>query len=147
MPDGAQVIIRIVPGGGTKTLQQIINQLEYLSRKGELELRLSARHLDIALPPDQLHELARSWVQETGTCDESQPDEERQQELTTHIVVSFPAGTSQVAAHAASREWAADMFGSGEGGATTTLPPFTPTAITHICMSSSIVANYWDTAG
>lgn len=36
MPDRAQVIIRIVPGGGTKTLQQIINQLEYLSRKGRL---------------------------------------------------------------------------------------------------------------
>ncbi|QTG17176.1 relaxase/mobilization nuclease domain-containing protein (plasmid) [Agrobacterium tumefaciens] len=116
MPDLAQVIIRIVPGGGTKTLQQIINQWEYLSRKGELELRLSARHLDIPLPPDQIHEFARSWVQETGTYDESRPDEERQQELTTHIIVSFPAGTSQVAAHAASREWAAEMFGSGEGG-------------------------------
>ncbi|AYM14934.1 MULTISPECIES: T-DNA border endonuclease VirD2 [Hyphomicrobiales] len=116
MPDRAQVIIRIVPGGGTKTLQQIINQLEYLSRKGRLELQRSARHLDIPLPPDQIHELARSWVQETGTYDESQPDEERQQELTTHIIVSFPAGTSQVAAYAASREWAAEMFGSGAGG-------------------------------
>ncbi|NTF91474.1 T-DNA border endonuclease VirD2 [Agrobacterium rhizogenes] len=116
MPDRAQVIIRIVPGGGTKTLQQIINQLEYLSRKGKLELQRSARHLDIFVPPDQIHELAQSWVQETGIYDESQPDEERQQELTTHIIVSFPAGTSQAAAYEASRQWAAEMFGSGAGG-------------------------------
>ncbi|MCZ7448303.1 T-DNA border endonuclease VirD2 [Rhizobium rhizogenes] len=116
MPDRAQVIIRIVPGGGTKTLQQIINQLEYLSRKGKLELQRSARHLGIPLPPDQIPELARSWVQETGIYDESRPDEEREQELTTHIIVSFPAGTSQAAAYEASREWAAEMFGSGNGG-------------------------------
>ncbi|AQS65401.1 MULTISPECIES: T-DNA border endonuclease VirD2 [Rhizobium/Agrobacterium group] len=116
MPDRSQVIIRIVPGGGTKTLQQIINQLEYLSRKGKLELQRSARHLDTFVPPDEIRELALSWVQETGTYHESRPDEERQQELTTHIIVSFPAGTSQVAAYAASREWAAEMFGSGAGG-------------------------------
>ncbi|ACM39658.1 MULTISPECIES: T-DNA border endonuclease VirD2 [Rhizobium/Agrobacterium group] len=116
MPDRSQVIIRIVPGGGTKTLQQIINQLEYLSRKGTLELQRSARHLDIFVPPDNIRDLARSWIQETGTYDESQPDEERQKELTTHIIVSFPAGTSQPAAYAASREWAAETFGSGEGG-------------------------------
>ncbi|KWV52134.1 type IV secretion system protein VirD [Rhizobium altiplani] len=116
MPDRAQVIIRIVPGGGTRTVQQLINQLEYLSRKGKLELQRSARHLDIPLLPDQIHELAQSWVHETGNYDESQPDEERLQELTTHIIVSFPAGTNQAAAHAASREWAAEMFGSGKGG-------------------------------
>lgn len=148
MPDRSQVIIRIVPGGGTKTLQQIINQLEYLSRKGTLELQRSARHLDIFVPPDNIRDLARSWIQETGTYDESQPDEERQKELTTHIIVSFPAGTSQPAAYAASREWAAETFGSGEGEVNTTiLRPSTLIAITHICMSSLIVANSWDTSG
>nr|AAL57024.1 VirD2 [Agrobacterium tumefaciens] len=116
MPERAQVIIRIVPGGGTKSLQQIINQLEYLSRKGKLELQRSARHLDVFVPPDEIRALAKSWVQETGTYDESRPDEERQQELTTHIIVSFPAGTSHAAAYAASREWAAEMHGSGAGG-------------------------------
>lgn len=88
MPDRAQVIIRIVPGGGTKTLQQIINQLEYLSRKGKLELQRSARHLDIPVPPDQIRELAQSWVTEAGIYDESQSDDDRQQDLTTHIIVS-----------------------------------------------------------
>ncbi|ABC92934.1 UNVERIFIED_ORG: type IV secretion system T-DNA border endonuclease VirD2 [Rhizobium etli] len=116
MPDRPQVIIRIVPDGGTRTLQQIINQLEYLSRKGKLELQRSARHLDIPVPPDQIAELARSWVQETGVYDESQPDERREQELTTHIIVSFPPGTGRADAYAASREWAAEMFGSGNGG-------------------------------
>lgn len=89
MPARSQVIIRIVPGGGTKTLQQIINQLEYLSRKGKLELQRSARHLDVFVPPAEIRDLARSWVQETGSYDESQSDSERQQELTTHIIVSF----------------------------------------------------------
>ncbi|TQX82796.1 MULTISPECIES: relaxase/mobilization nuclease domain-containing protein [Rhizobium] len=116
MPARSQVIIRIVPGGGTKTLQQIINQLEYLSRKGKLELQRSARHLDVFVPPAEIRDLARSWVQETGSYDESQSDSERQQELTTHIIVSFPASTSHVAAYAASREWVAEMFGSGAGG-------------------------------
>ncbi|MGV2167791.1 MULTISPECIES: T-DNA border endonuclease VirD2 [Agrobacterium] len=116
MPDRAQVIIRIVPGGGTKSLQQIINQLEYLSRKGKLELQRSARHLDIPVPPDQIRELAQSWVTEAGIYDESQSDDDRQQDLTTHIIVSFPAGTDQTAAYEASREWAAEMFGSGYGG-------------------------------
>ncbi|MCE6078313.1 relaxase/mobilization nuclease domain-containing protein [Agrobacterium vitis] len=112
----AQVVIRIVPRGGTKTIQQVINQWEYLSRKGKLELRLSARHLDIPLPPDHITRFARSWVLETGNYDESLPDEQRQQDLTTHIIVSFPPGTDPTSAHAASREWAADMFGSGNGG-------------------------------
>ncbi|QCJ00988.1 relaxase/mobilization nuclease domain-containing protein [Agrobacterium larrymoorei] len=116
MPDRSQVIIRIVPGGGTKTIQQIINQLEYLSRKGKLELQRSARHLGVFIPANEIRDLARSWVQETGAYDENQSDEERQQELTTHIIVSFPAGTSEAAAYAASREWAAETFGSGVGG-------------------------------
>lgn len=94
----------------------MINQWLYLSRKGELELQRSARHLDIPLRPEKIPETARSWAQATGNYLESQPDEEREQDLTTHIVVSFPRSSNREAAHSAARAWAAKMFGSGFGG-------------------------------
>lgn len=138
MADPAQVVIRIVPRGGTKTIQQVINQWEYLSRKGKLELRLSARHLDIPLPPDQITRFARSWVLETGNYDESLPDEQRQQDLTTHIIVSFP----QVRILRRLMQQAANGRPTCLGqamvaAATTILQAFIQIAIIRICMSWS----------
>lgn len=119
MAERPQAFIRIVPRGGTKTPQQIVNQWEYLCRKGELELQLSARHLGIPLKHGSIPTKARSWAWETGNYIESEDDQdnqERDQDLTTHIIVSFPPGTDQDAAFAAGREWAHEMFGSGNGG-------------------------------
>lgn len=148
MPDRPQVIIRIVPDGGTRTLQQIINQLEYLSRKGKLELQRSARHLDIPVPPDQIAELARSWVQETGVYDESQPDERREQELTTHIIVSFPRAQVEQMLMRRAASGQPRCLGQATGaGDTTILRPSTLTAITRTCMSWSTAANFWDVSG
>ncbi|MCP3468653.1 relaxase/mobilization nuclease domain-containing protein [Bradyrhizobium sp. CCGUVB23] len=116
MSNLSQVVIRIVPHGGAMTPERMIKQWQYLSRNGKLELQLSARHLDIPLRWDKMLETARSWAWETGNYVESHRDEERDQDLTTHIVVSFPPGTDQEAAYGAGRGWAAKMFGSGFGG-------------------------------
>lgn len=113
-----QAIIRIVPTGGARTATQIHNQWMYLSRKGDVQLQRSERYLGVMLPNGELKELARSWAVETGNYQAGQPAAESVQELTTHIVVSFPPGTQVAKAFAAARAWAEEMFGSGHNGGT-----------------------------
>ncbi|THK34142.1 type IV secretion system protein VirD [Ensifer sp. MPMI2T] len=93
-------------------------QLEYLSRRGAVDLQRSERHQGIVLLYDHLDELARSWAEHTGNYQPVQPDAESNQELTAHIVVSFPRATDRNRAHAAGRARAANMFGSGRNGGT-----------------------------
>lgn len=104
-----QAIIRIVPGGGAKTAEQIHNQWKYLTRKGHMQLRRSERHLGILLASEHLEAVAESWALETGYCRSGG-------DLTTHIVVSFPPGTEEEKAFATARAWAEEMFGSGRNG-------------------------------
>lgn len=104
-----QAIIRIVPGGGARTAEQIRNQWKYLTRKGHMQLRRSERHLGIVLSPEQIEAVAASWALETGNCPGGR-------DLTTHIVVSFPPGTEEEKAFAIARAWAEEMFGSGRNG-------------------------------
>lgn len=104
-----QAIIRIVPGGGAKTAEQIHTQWKYLTRKGHMQLRRSERHLGIPLSSEHLEAVAESWALETGHCRSGG-------DLTTHIVVSFPPGTEEEKAFAAARAWAEEMFGSGRNG-------------------------------
>jgi type IV secretion system T-DNA border endonuclease VirD2 len=113
-----QAIIRIVPGGGARTVTQIYNQWTYLSRKGEMQLQRSERHLGAMLPTAQHKALAASWAVQTGSYQLGQSEEDSVQELTTHIVVSFPPTTELVAAFAAGRAWAEEIFGSGRNGGT-----------------------------
>ncbi|WP_420846788.1 relaxase/mobilization nuclease domain-containing protein [Microvirga tunisiensis] len=64
------------------------------------------------LPYDRLDEVARSWAEQTGNYQPGQPDAENNQDLTTHIVVSFPHSTDRDNARAAGRAWVEQMFGS-----------------------------------
>ncbi|RWB08507.1 MAG: endonuclease, partial [Mesorhizobium sp.] len=57
------------------------------------------------MPYDRLHEMARSWAEQTGNYQPGQPEAESNQDLTTHIIVSFPRGTDTNNAHAAGRAW------------------------------------------
>jgi len=118
MLERPQAIIRIVPAGGSKTAKQIHNQWMYLSRQGEVPLQRSERYLGVMLPHKKLKELARSWAVETGNYQIGQPSAESVQELTTHIIVSFPPGTEAAKAFATGRAWAEEMFGSGRNGGT-----------------------------
>ncbi|MER8576694.1 relaxase/mobilization nuclease domain-containing protein [Mesorhizobium sp. M1409] len=113
-----QAIIRIVPRGGARTARQIRDQLNYLSREGTIDLLRSSRHQGVAVPYDRLHEMARSWAEQTGNYQPGQPEAESNQDLTTHIIVSFPRGTDANNAHAAGRAWVENIFGSGGQGGT-----------------------------
>ncbi|NEJ25826.1 relaxase/mobilization nuclease domain-containing protein [Rhizobium leguminosarum] len=70
------------------------------------------------MPYDRLFEMARSWAEQTGNYQPGQPEAESNQDLTTHIIVSFPRGTETNNAHAAGRAWAENVFGSWRQGGT-----------------------------
>uniref|UniRef100_UPI0028EAD947 relaxase/mobilization nuclease domain-containing protein n=1 Tax=Bradyrhizobium cosmicum TaxID=1404864 RepID=UPI0028EAD947 len=111
-----QAIVRIVPRGGARTARQIRDQLNYLSRNGAVDLQRSERHQGVFLPYDRLDEIAQSWAEQTGNYQAGQSAAESNQDLTTHIIVSFPPGTDTSRAHAAGRAWTETMFGSGYNG-------------------------------
>ncbi|MGY3281149.1 relaxase/mobilization nuclease domain-containing protein [Bradyrhizobium sp. S3.7.6] len=111
-----QAIVRIVPRGGARTARQIRDQLKYLSRNGAVDLQRSERHQGVFLPYDRLDEIAQSWAEQTGNYQAGQSAAESNQDLTTHIIVSFPPGTDTSRAHAAGRAWTETMFGSGYNG-------------------------------
>lgn len=116
MPETSQAIVHIVRGGGCQTIKRICSQWEYLSRKGELEIQFSERHGAGVLPYEEFEIWARRWAEQTGKYIDEARLSDGHQELTTHIVVSFPRGTDEGAAHAAGRDWAESMFGSGLNG-------------------------------
>ncbi|RZN10902.1 hypothetical protein CWO90_46700, partial [Bradyrhizobium sp. Leo121] len=92
------------------------NQLQYLSRNGAVDLLRSERHQGVLLPYDQLDQFAQSWAVQTGNYQAGQSVAESNQDLTTHIIISFPPGTDANHAHAAGRAWTERMFGSGHNG-------------------------------
>ena len=118
MTEVPQAIIRIVPGGGARTVIQILNQWMYLTRKGTVWLQRSERHLGVPVPVEQLDRMAQSWAVETGTYWDGRPADESASDLTTHIIVSFPPGTGEAIAFATARAWAEEIFGSGRNGGT-----------------------------
>lgn len=112
-----QAVVRVVPRGGARTAAQIRDQWRYLSRKGQVQLQHSERHFGIFLPVERIAEIASSWVEQTGKrADSIKVDND--QELTTHIVVSFPEGTDIEKAFAAGRTWAEETFGAGANSGT-----------------------------
>lgn len=112
-----QALVRLVPQGGARNARQIAAQWKYLSRSGEVDVCRSERHLGIPLHPDDFKTAAQRWAAETGSLDREKIRHD-DQTLTTHIVVSFPAGTERRRAFGASRAWAEEMFGSGLNGGT-----------------------------
>jgi type IV secretion system T-DNA border endonuclease VirD2 len=118
MPDVAQAVVHIVKRGGARTAARIHSQWDYLSRKGKIVLQRSERYSGGVLPYAEFQHWANSWAEQTGNYQPGRGDAENNQELTTHIVVSFPPGTDHEAARLAGRAWAGDMFGSGEHGGT-----------------------------
>ena len=111
MPEAPQAFVEFVKRGGARTLKRICDQFGYLSRRGHIPLYHASRAgFDLPIPYDQFKTLARSWAQQTGIYQPGQRDEDSHREMTTHIVVSFPPGTNQEAAHKAGKAWAREVF-------------------------------------
>jgi Relaxase/Mobilisation nuclease domain len=105
---GPQAFVKIVRNGGTKTSGQIKSQMDYLSRDGEMEVQRSERHFGVVMDDADQDAMAQDWT--VG------PSRDTGLDLTTHFVVSYPAGTDASAAQEASRAWASEMFDSGNHG-------------------------------
>lgn len=116
MTDLRQAIVHIVRGGGAQSAKRICSQWVYLARQGAIKLERSERYGGVALPYHQIEVWAECWAFQTGNFLLGQRESEGHQDLTTHIVVSFPPGTEEQLAHAAGRDWAWSMFGSGDNG-------------------------------
>lgn len=105
-----QAIVHIVNGGGTRTISRLCAQWDYITRKGAITLKRSERYAPATLPYSEFNAWARGWHAGAATYDIAAPHSESPHDVTTHIVVSFPEGTSDEAAEAAGRDWAREMF-------------------------------------
>jgi type IV secretion system T-DNA border endonuclease VirD2 len=97
--------------------------MEYLTRKRnpaerqraqlpELQLQFSERHGAGFIPYDELPDWARRWGEQAGNYIHGQQVGDAEQDMTSHVIFSLPAGTDKLAAHRAMRKAAEDVFGA-----------------------------------
>jgi type IV secretion system T-DNA border endonuclease VirD2 len=113
-----QAVVHVVRGGGARSVKRICSQMEYLTRKGKLQLQFSERHGAGFIPYNELPDWARRWAEQSGNYIDGEQVGDAEQDMTSHIVFSLPAGTDEAAAYRAMRNAAEDVFGAtviGEG--------------------------------
>lgn len=106
-----QAFIKFVLKGGTKTAARLQNQMDYLGRKGEIALERAERYQGNPVNKQDYARIAAEWFNQANTG-----GTQNRRDFTTHLIVSFPAETNHASAKAASRAFAAEMFGSGNYG-------------------------------
>jgi type IV secretion system T-DNA border endonuclease VirD2 len=114
-----QAIVRVIPGGGTTNAAQIVNQWNYISRKGDVALERSDRYLDAApVRPDDIPQLSEDWENHAAVYPGIVRADGTRRDITTHIVASLPhdANNDLENAKATLRAFAFEMFGSGRNG-------------------------------
>jgi len=116
MTEATQAIVNIPRGGGCKSIKRICSQLEYLDQDEDVVLELSERHGGAQMSRQEYEDWARLWAEQTGHFLDGESLYDGDQDLTTHIIVSFPPGTEKDRAYAAGRAWAEEVFGSGRNG-------------------------------
>jgi type IV secretion system T-DNA border endonuclease VirD2 len=122
--ENPQVFIKVIRGGGTNSVHGLVGQMKYITKKrdilefdadgklvrrGEENPRLLLRRFfedDVEVTPEEFEQTAQNWVDESGV-----PEHTR--DLTTHLVVSFPADSNREAATQAALDWADEVFRSG----------------------------------
>ncbi|WP_454703132.1 relaxase/mobilization nuclease domain-containing protein [Agrobacterium burrii] len=118
-----QAIVHVVRRGGARSIKRICSQMEYLTRKRnpaerlraqlpELQLQFSERHGAGFIPYDELPDWARRWGEQAGNYINGQQVGDTEQDMTSHIIFSLPAGTDKPAAYRAMRKAAEDVFGA-----------------------------------
>lgn len=118
-----QAIVHVVRRGGARSIKRICSQMEYLTRKRnpaerqraqlpELQLQFSERHGAGFIPYDELPDWARRWGEQAGNYIRGKQVGDAEQDMTSHIIFSLPAGTDKLAAHRAMRKAAEDVFGA-----------------------------------
>lgn len=118
-----QAIVHVVRRGGARSIKRICSQMEYLTRKRnpaerqraqlpELQLQFSERHGAGFIPYNELPDWARRWGEQAGNYINGQQVGDAEQDMTSHIIFSLPAGTDKTAAYRAMRKAAEDVFGA-----------------------------------
>ncbi|MBD8689866.1 relaxase/mobilization nuclease domain-containing protein [Rhizobium sp. CFBP 13644] len=127
MTSNYQVIVRVIPGGGCKTSGALYDQLKYLTKKRSVleningqfvethteypKIYRSERHQKDEIKRSELLAESKRWIAESGLDLGDDNNPRRDQDLTTHIVVSFPEKFDRRLAEDAGRAWAEEMFG------------------------------------
>ncbi|GLU27964.1 MULTISPECIES: relaxase/mobilization nuclease domain-containing protein [Brucella/Ochrobactrum group] len=115
MAGANQAIVHIVHNGGARSEERLNGQFKYLTRDGTIPGERSTRY-GTTITLDELENCANSWIRQNGAYPKTTSRRESKTDLTTHIVVSLPVNTDRDIAKQIGREWASELFASGECG-------------------------------
>ena len=113
-----QAMVKIVRKGGAASRSDLISQLSYLSREGELVLE-EHDPADGGFPVDgreDIRSVADAWAEGWDTAARHDGRSARAGAQTYHVVVSFPSGTEAGIARGAADLFAERFLTSGEFG-------------------------------
>lgn len=113
-----QAVVKIVRGGGAASARDLVSQLTYLSRDGELALdEFEPDGLTFDLQgTSEIKGLSHAWAERWETSEALDGRAARSKAKTYHMIVSFPEGTDIERAHAAAGTFADRFLTSGEFG-------------------------------
>ena len=103
-----QAVVKMVRNGGVSDAGGMKAQIAYLSRDGKQPLERSEALMGVEVDADQAADMEKTW--------RMPPEGSGRADRTSHFIVSFPEDTIHGAAKRAGREWAEEMFGSGNYG-------------------------------
>lgn len=113
-----QAVVKIVRSGGAGSARDLVSQLTYLSREGELtldEYQPDGTNFDL-VGKSEIDDLSRSWAQRWDEADDLDGRAARARTKTYHMIVSFPEGTDEERAHESANTFADKFLTSGEFG-------------------------------
>jgi len=114
-----QAMVKIVRNGGAGSSSDLVSQLSYLSREGELTLDEHGPDGDFFVQDkEDIKGLAHSWSERWDAAARYDGRSARAGSQTYHIVVSFPAGINAEPAREAADHFADRFLNSGDFGDT-----------------------------
>ena len=112
-------MVKIVRNGGAASSSDLVSQLSYLSREGELTLDEHGPDGDFFVQDkEDIKGLAHSWSERWDAAARYDGRSARAGSQTYHIVVSFPAGINAEPAREAADHFADRFLNSGDFGDT-----------------------------
>ena len=112
-----QAIVKVIPGGGVGSRGELIAQLNYLSRDGDLELEqgdgTDTWQMDCA---EDIRDLATDWAMAWEDAASRDGRTARAKSKSFHMLVSFPEGTDADMARMAADAFAERLCQSGDYG-------------------------------
>jgi len=112
-----QAVVKIIPGGGCSGRGQLVAQLNYLSRDGDLELEEGYREFRNPIwDTDDIRDTATRWAMDWEDAMSRDARTARAKSKTFHMLISYPEGTDPETAKEAADKFADRLCHSGEFG-------------------------------